>query len=69
MGIIRRYFVDAALAVGILTLIATAVGTTARAGNGSGCIAYTCSNDDGCQTNCHCQFVVDAVGQCVGGGE
>jgi hypothetical protein len=69
MRIIRRYVVDAALAIGILTLITTAVGITARAGSGQGCVAYICSGDDGCDTNCHCQFTVGAVGQCAGAGQ
>jgi len=69
MRIIRRYAVDTVVAIGILTLVTTAVGVTARAGSPQDCVAYVCSGDDGCDTNCHCLFVVEAVGSCAGGGQ
>lgn len=68
MRIFRRYVVDAVVAIGMLALITTAVGITARAGSSSRCVAYTCSSDSDCNSGCPgCLFTVDdATGQCPG---
>lgn len=64
---IRRYAVDAVVAIGLLTLATVAVGTTARAGS-AGCIAYVCQDNADCSTNCQCIVVTKSnFGSCGSG--
>lgn len=68
MKIIRRYVVDAVVAIGMLALLTAVAGLKVRA---DGCSGGSCQKDSDCTPNpgCACQFDVDGInGICVGGG-